>query len=183
MLVCSVSSEELNRDVFPVMALHNGEIQWLAPVIYRSSCLLDVSYFPWDSQICNLTFGSWTYDSSKLDLHNMTDEVVEQFTPNGEWTLKGVPVSRIVAYYECCTHPYITLDFSIIIERKPLYYIINLILPCVFITATAILVFYLPPNSGEKVSLAVTVLLASTVFLLLVAEAMPPQSEVVPLIG
>ncbi len=67
--------------------------------------------------------------------------------------------------------------------RKPLYYLFNLVLPCVFITATTILVFYLPPDSGEKVSLGVTVLLALTVFLLMVAETMPPQSESVPLIG
>ena len=45
------------------------------------------------------------------------------------------------------------------------------------------LVFYLPPDSGEKVSLGVTVLLALTVFLLIVAETMPPQSETIPLIG
>ena len=45
------------------------------------------------------------------------------------------------------------------------------------------LVFYLPPDSGEKVSLGVTVLLALTVFLLMVAEAMPPQSISIPLMG
>ncbi|XP_057206555.1 uncharacterized protein LOC130564491 [Triplophysa rosa] len=42
--------------------------------------------------------------------------------------------------------------------------------------------FYLPADSGEKVSLGVTVMLALTVFQLLVAEIMPP-SENVPLIG
>ena len=70
-----------------------------------------------------------------------------------------------------------------ILSRKPLYYLFNLVLPCVFITATTVLVFYLPPDSGEKVSLGVTVLLALTVFLLMVAEAMPPQSISIPLMG
>ena len=42
--------------------------------------------------------------------------------------------------------------------------------------------FYLPADSGEKVSLGVTVLLALTVFQLMVAESMPP-SESVPYIG
>ena len=64
-----------------------------------------------------------------------------------------------------------------------MYYLFNLVLPCVFITATTVLVFYLPPDSGEKVSLGVTVLLALTVFLLMVAEAMPPQSMSIPLMG
>ena len=34
--------------------------------------------------------------------------------------------------------------------RKPLYYLFNLVLPCVCITGTSILVFYLPPDAGEK---------------------------------
>ena len=59
----------------------------------------------------------------------------------------------------------------------------NLVLPAVFITATTIMVFYLPAASGEKVSLGVTVLLALTVFLLMVAESMPPQSDSIPLMG
>jgi len=45
------------------------------------------------------------------------------------------------------------------------------------------LVFFLPPESGEKVSLSVTVLLAMTVYQLLIAETIPATSEVIPLIG
>ena len=56
-------------------------------------------------------------------------------------------------------------------------------LPCIFVTSAAMLVFYLPPESGEKVNMGVTVLLALTVFLLLVAESMPPQSKNIPLAG
>ena len=67
--------------------------------------------------------------------------------------------------------------------RKPLYYLFNLVLPCLFISMTTILVFYLPVASGEKVSLGVTVLLTLAVFLLMLAESMPPQSETVPILG
>jgi nicotinic acetylcholine receptor len=45
------------------------------------------------------------------------------------------------------------------------------------------LTFYLPTESGEKVSLGLTVLLAFSVFMLLIAEAMPATSDSVPLIG
>ena len=43
--------------------------------------------------------------------------------------------------------------------------------------------FVLPAESGEKVSLGLTVLLAFSVFMLLIAESMPATSEFVPLIG
>jgi len=45
------------------------------------------------------------------------------------------------------------------------------------------LTFYLPSESGEKVSLGLTVLLAFSVFMLLIAESIPATSEFIPLIG
>ena len=45
------------------------------------------------------------------------------------------------------------------------------------------LVFYLPPEAGEKVSLGITVLLSCIVFLLLIAESIPKRSDSVPIIS
>lgn len=47
---------------------YNGEITWDAPAITKSSCVVDVSYFPFDSQECNLTFGSWTYNGNQVHM-------------------------------------------------------------------------------------------------------------------
>lgn len=41
----------------------------------------------------------------------------------------------------------------------------------------------LSPDSGEKLSLGVTILLSLTVFLNMVAETMPATSDAVPLLG
>jgi nicotinic acetylcholine receptor len=43
--------------------------------------------------------------------------------------------------------------------------------------------FWMRPDSGEKVTLGLTVLLAFSVFMLLIAENMPATSNFVPLIG
>jgi hypothetical protein len=51
------------------------------------------------------------------------------------------------------------------------------------ITFVGFLGFLIPPDSGEKVSMGVTTLLSMTVFLMVVAENMPPNSDSVPLIG
>lgn len=51
---------------------YNGEITWDAPAITKSSCVVDVSYFPFDSQECNLTFGSWTYNGNQVFTHAAT---------------------------------------------------------------------------------------------------------------
>ena len=73
------------------------------------------------------------------------------FDLNGEWNVIGFPNRRHVAYYTCCLEPYSDVTYYLIIRRKPLYHMFHLILPCIFITATTVLVFYLPAQSGEKV--------------------------------
>ena len=103
-----------------------------------------------------------------------------RFAGDGEWVFEDFPVERRVDYYP---EYYPSLLFTVKLQRKPLYYLFNLALPATFITFCGLLVFLLPPESGEKVSMSVTMLLASTVFLMLVAESMPVQSDTVPLIG
>jgi len=35
-------------------------------VIFRSSCAIDVKYFPFDEQNCSMKFASWTYDGFQV---------------------------------------------------------------------------------------------------------------------
>ncbi|XP_060632157.2 neuronal acetylcholine receptor subunit alpha-9 [Anolis sagrei] len=173
-------SEPVNTNI---VLRYDGKITWDAPVITKSSCVVDVSYFPFDSQQCNLTFGSWTYNGNQVDIFNSLDSGdLSDFIEDVEWEIHGMPAVRNVITYGCCSEPYPDVTFTLILKRKSSFYIFNLLLPCLLISFLAPLGFYLPADSGEKVSLGVTVLLALTVFQLMVAESMPP-SENVPLIG
>ncbi|XP_070543627.1 neuronal acetylcholine receptor subunit alpha-10-like isoform X2 [Ptychodera flava] len=162
----------------------DGTITWFAPAIYKSTCKIDVTYFPFDLQRCTLKFGSWAYNGFQIDLTNRsTAGDIGNYLDNGEWQLEGMPVKRNVLYYGCCPEPYPDVTFTIIIQRRALFYLFNLLVPCMLISTITLLDFYLPADAGEKVTLGITILLALTVFLLLVAETMPPTSEVAPLIG
>ncbi|CDQ85689.1 unnamed protein product [Oncorhynchus mykiss] len=166
-----------------VVLRYNGEITWDAPAITKSSCVVDVSYFPFDSQECNLTFGSWTYNGNQVDIAmGMDSGDLSDFVENVEWECHGMPATKNVIMYGCCSDPYPDITYTVLLQRRSSFYIFNLLLPCFLISFLAPLGFYLPADSGEKVSLGVTVLLALTVFQLMVAESMPP-SESVPLIG
>ncbi|XP_072849460.2 neuronal acetylcholine receptor subunit alpha-10 [Pogona vitticeps] len=166
-----------------VVIRYDGQIMWDSPAITKSSCKVDVSYFPFDRQQCRLTFGSWTYNGNQIDIWNKQDTAdLTDFVENVEWEVLGMPAKRNVIVYGCCSEPYPDVTYTLLLQRRASFYVFNLLLPCIMISSLAPLGFYLPADSGEKVSLGVTVLLALTVFQLMVAESMPP-SENVPLIG
>ena len=166
------------------LVYETGYVYWLPPAIYKSSCKINVRYFPFDQQACTMKFGSWTYDGSLIDLQPGNDDVdLEDYWESGEWDIIETPAKKNTIKYPCCDEIYTDVTFTMVIRRKPLFYTVNLILPCVLISFLTVLVFYLPSDSGEKITLCISVLLALTVFLLLIAEIIPPTSLLIPLIG
>jgi len=172
---------------------NTGLVEWKPPAIYHSSCEMDVEYFPFDEQTCVMKFGSWTYDGYQVDLRHQEEEQnsdvvhigvdLSEYYMSVEWDILAVPARRNVKLYTCCDEPYLDITFNITMRRKTLFYTVNLIIPCMGISFLTVLVFYLPSDSGEKVSLSISILLSLTVFFLLLAEIIPPTSLVVPLLG
>uniref|UniRef100_A0A8C1KKV4 Cholinergic receptor, nicotinic, alpha 4a n=1 Tax=Cyprinus carpio TaxID=7962 RepID=A0A8C1KKV4_CYPCA len=163
---------------------HDGRVTWIPPAIYKSSCSIDVTFFPFDQQNCTMKFGSWTYDRQKIDLIHTADSADRtDYWESGEWTISSAVATYNLKKYECCSEVYADITYSFIIRRLPLFYTINLIVPCLLISCLTVLVFYLPSDCGEKVTMCISVLLSLTVFLLLITEIIPSTSLVIPLIG
>lgn len=180
------SAESLNQGYMKSLAMieANGSVFWPPIVRMRSSCKMDITYFPFDDQICKLKLGSWAYDGFQVDVTNLTDNIdLSNYVNNGEWTLVATKVVRNEITYPCCPEPFPDVTFYIQVRRRILYYCFNVIIPCVLLSTLSLTGFCLPPDSGEKVTLGLTVLLAFSVFMLLIAENMPATSEFVPLIG
>ncbi|XP_068211467.1 neuronal acetylcholine receptor subunit alpha-7-like isoform X6 [Palaemon carinicauda] len=168
-----------------VVVSSNGNCLYIPPGIFKSTCKIDITWFPFDDQRCKMKFGSWTYSGWQLDLQLQSEDGgdLSDFIKNGEWDLIGCPGKRNAIYYKCCPEPYVDVTFEIVIRRRTLYYFCNLILPCVLIASMAVLGFTLPPDCGEKLSLGVTILLSLTVFSNMVNDTMPTTSDAVPLLG
>ncbi len=163
---------------------HTGKVRWVPPAIYKSSCSIDVTFFPFDQQNCKMKFGSWTYDKAKIDLERIENTVdLKDYWESGEWAIINAIGTYNTKKYDCCHEIYPDITYFFIIRRLPLFYTINLIIPCLLISCLTVLVFYLPSDCGEKITLCISVLLSLTVFLLLITEIIPSTSLVIPLIG
>ncbi|TKS66416.1 Neuronal acetylcholine receptor subunit alpha-2 [Collichthys lucidus] len=163
---------------------HTGRVRWVPPAIYKSSCSIDVTFFPFDQQSCKMKFGSWTYDRAKIDLEPFENTVdLKDYWESGEWAIVNAVGTYNTKKYDCCHEIYPDITYYFVIRRLPLFYTINLIIPCLLISCLTVLVFYLPSDCGEKITLCISVLLSLTVFLLLITEIIPSTSLVIPLIG
>uniref|UniRef100_A0A8C5BTE0 Cholinergic receptor, nicotinic, epsilon n=2 Tax=Gadus morhua TaxID=8049 RepID=A0A8C5BTE0_GADMO len=177
-----------------VLIDHTGWMYWLPPAIYRSTCAIEITFFPFDYQNCTLVFRSQTYTANELDmiLAVVDEETIEwvdidpeAFTENGEWAIVHRPArKRIDKRYSPDDLEYQEIYYNLIIKRKPLFYIINVILPCSLISSLVVLAYFLPAQAGgQKLTVSISVLLAQTVFLFLIQQKVPETSLSVPLIG
>jgi hypothetical protein len=62
------------------------------PAIYKSSCTIDVTYFPFDEQHCEMRFGSWTFDASQVKLVREKPMAnLDDYLPSGTWDVIDAP--------------------------------------------------------------------------------------------
>jgi nicotinic acetylcholine receptor, invertebrate len=166
---------------------------------YPKNHISDVEYFPFDEQTCvvwnfktfleknakntknaihQLQFGSWTYGPDEVQLRwygNKRAVELEDYSPSGIWDIMDVP-GRMAPDRS-------RMEFHIVIRRKTLFYTVILIIPTVLMSFLSMLVFYLPAECSEKITLAISILLALVVFLLLVSKILPPTSDTIPLMA
>lgn len=152
----------------------NGEV-WYAPGgILVSKCPTDISKFPFDTQTCRLKFSSWGILSSNLILSSVYAKAqLNLFTPHSDWTLQEYTT---LDGYEP-ESGYHEFQVKITMKRQPLYHVVLVILPTLLFALINPLVFVLPIDSGERVSLSITIMLSYAMFLGLVSSSIPASSN------
>ena len=142
--------------------------------VIHSKCNVDVSYFPWDTQTCQIMFIPWGHFQHEVVMvSTLENALMDYYSENGEWTLTGTTATAGMVP----GGDFSFISFEIKIMRRPTFFLVNVILPIIFMGFLNVLVFVLPVQSGERISYAITVLLAIAVFLTLVGDNMPKTSE------
>ena len=159
----------------------NGVHRWLSPAIFTSSCNINIKYFPFDHQVCSMKFGSWSYDASKIKAKKDTRDVVSPlYIPSAEWEIKKVDNVENLVYYACCANAFSDVTIRFHLRRKPSFYVFNVIVPCLVLALTILFGFFFPPQSGERIGLIITILLAMAVFIQIISDTLPVNSDETP---
>lgn len=149
----------------------NGLIVYNRPTSYTFSCKLSLGNFPFDTQHCQMTFGSWKYPKSVLDLRPFSDEY-ELFSENltvmlnknmsikndfshNEWIIKDIHVEHLDIEYKCCPGTlWPNSFFKISLQRNSNKYVVMIIMS-VFVTLSSLIVNLLNISNYSRTYISV----------------------------
>ncbi|XP_072039498.1 neuronal acetylcholine receptor subunit alpha-10-like [Amphiura filiformis] len=184
-LFANVDRNFVNFKDVGVFLYPTGTVDWLTPNVLQISCVIDARLFPFDTQLCPLRFGSWSYNLQQLNLIALRSyRSGLYFVENGIWELDDdVVIERKVVDYNNPLGLFPEVIYTVVLKRRPGFYIITLIVPCITLSVLNLLAFILPTASGEKVSLGITNLLALVLFQQVIGSLLPPSSTNIPFIS
>ena len=81
------------------------------------------------------------------------------------------------------SNDYSVMKFYYKLKRKSNYYVMNVVVPLILTSFMGVLIFLLPPNSGEKIGYGVVIFLAEVVLLIISSGAIPVSSTNTPVLG
>lgn len=119
----------------------------------------------------------------ELSYANTTSSNENGFAPNGVWKLDTFLVQEEEVLYTCCPNPYVEVHYAFFMKRIGNFYIYSMWIPSGLLSSMIIAVFIMHPNSGEKVSLSVSNVLAFVLFQQIVVGSMPRSGDDSPIIG
>ena len=66
---CVSAGEKFDENmVTNAIVKSNGDVLWMYPALLTTHCTLNVEYFPFDAQNCEIEFISWTFSGYELNI-------------------------------------------------------------------------------------------------------------------
>ena len=160
----------------PITIYYNGQVNFEVGDVLQTTCDVDVTYFPFDTQTCIIEMLPYGYKSDiAIDLGtNAIDLIV--YAENNIWILNSTSSENALLG----DNPYAKL--SINLKRRYAFFIMNLFSPVVIMAFLNAMVFVLPADSGERVGYAITCLLALSVYMTFASESLPVSSKPIAVI-
>ncbi|XP_075256062.1 acetylcholine receptor subunit beta-type acr-3-like isoform X2 [Convolutriloba macropyga] len=177
------------------MVFEDGKvIAWTSIMTVKLSCVFHVGFFPFDSQICDIKMSPWAWDRNQYNL-SINDQylgpVINQsaplklsyYVPHEQWAISDKVYMREI---EDWNHPSAgnmsMIRVDVPLRRRSLFFGVFLIYPNLLLYFLSIFTYLLPPESGEKVSFAVTLLLAEVVNFGTMLAIFPTSSLHIPIV-
>lgn len=148
---------------------HNGSVQWWPAATFRTACYIDLTDYPFDSQVCRLYFGTWVSTSDQVTLKKRSKTgVFGPYDQNQEWRVTSTSLSEYNITIETEGTSYSALNLTIAMTRISSLYAYYIGIPYALAIGLSLSAFFLPLQSQVRLAfygLALLILLLLTWFL------------------
>lgn len=169
----------------PIRVLSNGAVQWWTRAVFKASCDLDLSDFPFDQQECSMGFLSWSYDIRQLNLtvhKKYPKHIYGPFQKNPEWAvLKKEVFPNDMNVSAAGLWASITVSFTL--ERRNQIYLFKTGLPYVTASLAGIASFLTPIGSGRRYFFSGLSIIMLALIMISLGIQLGPHSVKVPYAG
>jgi hypothetical protein len=161
-----------NGDMNRIKIMSNGDAEWDSGGNIRTTCRIDITKYPFDSQTCNIVIGKLEYDSEVYMSTSSENVFTTALEGNGEWKLKSALIKEKAVH-----HNVTEIIVMLTLSRYWFFYVVNIMLPVALLSIMMVLSFKIPPVSGERLGYNMALLLSFVVLLDLIGESMPRVSK------
>ena len=164
---------------------YDGFVTWGYGDLFSTTCSLDMSTFPFDTQECIVIYGNLgsTMDHVAFNPSLNHFSKAQIYDKSEEFYVKTSTVTYTEQKAANRGRGSCALYFRLLLKRQPLYHIMNIIVPCGLMACVSLLSFILPPASGERISLQVTAMLSLAVYQLTITGLVPVTSKNTPVMS
>ncbi|XP_078116044.1 5-hydroxytryptamine receptor 3C-like [Sander vitreus] len=188
-IVINEFMDENTAPFVPFVYLYSdGLVHDAQPVRVVSSCNLDIYTFPFDVQNCTMTFSSYIHLAMDIKIflgknpEDITEYSKKVMTTMGEWELLDITTHKDSHGLNDSDYTD-ELSFHIRIRRRATLYVVNLLIPSCFLITVDLFSFLLPPQTVDRSTFKMTLILGYTVFLLIMNDLLPVTGNTIPLIN
>ncbi|XP_070206509.1 neuronal acetylcholine receptor subunit beta-4-like [Littorina saxatilis] len=162
----------------------DGKVKWSPGLTLQTSCAVNIRYYPFDQQVCDWKLYSLMSDTRQLVLHPRhprlhVDGVYGQDAQqNAEWEIVSV-VDETCDFNISSGSNSDTMScirYSFTLQRRSIFLSLALVTPTLLLALLSALVFSLPAESGEKVSMGMTLMLTFIFLLSILMDVLPGSS-------
>ena len=165
-----------------VLVVFDGRVVWYPTGTLNVACNANAFYFPFDTQKCDIHILQKDTAETDYILTGRQLGLSDAWLQNLEWTVIDHEVTNRrtpAAFGKHMTGVII----SYTLKRQPVSYILTVIAPLVLLFFVGLMVFALPADSGEKVSLCVACLMSFFIMQLMISQEIPKNWESLPIIS
>ncbi|KAK3780492.1 hypothetical protein RRG08_045155 [Elysia crispata] len=151
----------------------NGVFDITGGAIVHTHCYIDLTFFPFDHQTCTLIIGLLGHDIQVVPIAiqgELIEAVAQHVAIPAEWQVRNH------SFTVGKSDNFPRVEYTVELDRASIYYLLCVLGPMAATSQLTLLVFWIPPASGERISFLMSIYVSTTLYLGFVGDTLPRKA-------